>query len=219
MKVLGIVCSPRRGGNTEIMMSAALAGARSSGAETELWTVAGKDLKPCDGCYTCIDHQGQCRIQDDMQTLYAKILDAQGLIFGSPSYFMALSAQGKIIIDRLFALYNQYVLADKVAGIITVAGSDGHAGVRSAFQNFFQLAHIFQADYAFGFGYDKGEVQQDAFGMRSAGELGKQVVSLLGQNLRHAAAYRRPLYRICRESHGVSDCPLRNKPPAESSPD
>ena len=70
MKVLGIACSPRKGGNTEIMMKEALAGARSYGAETELWTTAGKDLKPCDGCETCVKRHGECHIEDDMQELY-----------------------------------------------------------------------------------------------------------------------------------------------------
>ena len=104
MKVLGIVCSPREGGNTEIMMEEALAGARSYGAETEIWTAAGKELKPCDGCRSCAKRDGKCHIEDDMQELYPKILAAEGIIFGSPSYFRSVTAPAKIIIDRFDGL-------------------------------------------------------------------------------------------------------------------
>ena len=209
MKVLGIVCSPRKGGNTETMMEAALAGASAHGAETELWTTAGKDLKPCDGCYTCMDKKSDCHIKDDMQELYPKVVEAEGLIFGAPSYFMSVTAQGKIVIDRLFSLYNQYVLVNKVAGVLTAAGSDGHEGVRSAFHKFMQLTHMFCADFTFGFGYDKGEVRNDDFGMKSSEELGKQVVAMIQQQLRYPEEYKRPIYRICRETYGISDCPIR----------
>ena len=66
MKVLGIVCSPRRRGNTEILVDEALASAKDSGAEVELVTVSGKNIAPCDGCESCII-TGKCRIEDDMQ--------------------------------------------------------------------------------------------------------------------------------------------------------
>jgi len=210
MKVLGIVCSPRKGGNTEIMMEVALTGARSYGAETELWTVAGKDLKPCDGCDTCIKRGGECHIKDDMQELYPKILAADGLIFGSPVYFMAVTAQAKIIIDRLYCLYNQFVLPNKVAGVLIVQGSSGLEGARHQFQNLIRLSHMFPADYAFGFGREKGEVRKDDYAMKSSEELGKQVVSLIKQQFRWPEEYRKPIYRICRETYGIDSYPLRH---------
>ena len=104
MKVLAIVCSPRKSGNTEIMAEVALAGASSYGAETELWTVAGKDIKPCDGCVTC-NKTHKCHVNDDMQELFPKVIAADGLIFCSPVYFMYGTAQAKIVIDRLFSVY------------------------------------------------------------------------------------------------------------------
>ena len=73
MRVLGIVCSPRKGGNTEIMMEEALAGARSSGAQTELWIIAGKDVNPCDACLACGKTNGKCHVADDMQGLLANL--------------------------------------------------------------------------------------------------------------------------------------------------
>jgi multimeric flavodoxin WrbA len=209
MKVLGVVCSPRKGGNTEIMMEAALEGAHSCGAETELWTVSGKDIEPCDGCDYCLQKSGECHIKDDMQELYSKILASEGIIFGSPSYFRSVTAQGKIIIDRLYSLYNQYLLAGKVAGVISVAVSRGHEGVWHGFQNLFELCHMFSADYAEGYAGKKGEVRNDNYALKASEELGKEVVSLIKQNLQWPEEYRRPVYRVCREIYGVEVNPLK----------
>ena len=204
MKVLGILCSPRKGGNTEIMMNEALAGARSYGAETELWTTAGKDLKPCDGCVTCLKREGKCHIEDDMQELYPKFLAADGIIFGSPSYFRSATAQAKIVIDRLYGLYNMFVLPNKVAGVISVASADGHEGVWTQFSNFIDFCHMLPADHAYGFAGEKGDVRKDRYAMKSSEELGKQVASLIKLQFHWPEEYRRPLYRILSEDYGIS---------------
>ena len=210
MKVLGIVCSPRKGGNTEIMMKEALAGASSYGAETELWTAAGKELKPCDACGSCIKKKGKCHINDDMQELYPKILAADGLIFGSPSYFESVTAQAKIVIDRMHGLYNMFVLANKVAGVINVAQTTGHEGTDTPFRKFIGFCHMFPAEQAYGYAETRGEVRKDRFAMKSSKELGKQVVSLIKQQFRWPEEYRKPLYRICEDHYGISAYPLRD---------
>ena len=209
MKVLGIVCSPRKGGNTEIMMKEALAGARSYGAETDLWTTAGKDLTPCDGCAVCLDGSGKCHIEDDMQQLYPKVTAADGIIFGSPAYFMSVTAQAKIVIDRLYVLYNEGVLPGKVTAIISVVNCRGHSAVLTPFTMFIQLCHMVFADSAFGFGHAKGSIRKDQFGMKNSEELGKMVVSLIKQQFHWPEEYRRPLYRVCRDKYGIDSCPLK----------
>ena len=210
MKVLGIVCSPRKGGNTEIMMKEALTGASSYGAETELWTVAGKDLKFCDGCSTCRKNGGQCHIKDDMQEIYPKILAAEGLIFGSPSYFASVTAQAKTVIDRLYSLYYNDLLVNKVAGVISVAGSRGHEGVSIQFNGLIELAHMFSADYAVGYGSVKGEVRKDDYAMKSAEELGKQIVTLVKQQLLWPEEHKKSLYRSVKDKYGIESYPLRH---------
>ena len=209
MKVLGVVCSPRKGGNTEILVSEALAGARSSGAETELWTVVGKRLEPCDACDTCINNKvGECHIQDDMQEFYPKVIAADGIIFGSPSFFGSMTAQAKTVIDRLYCLYNAYVLPGKVAGVISVATSRGHEPVWSQFANFFMHGHMFFADHCTGFARDKGDVLKDRHAMKTSAELGRQVVALIKQGLRYPEEFKKPLYRLCRDKYGVDSFPL-----------
>ncbi len=68
---------------------------------------------------------------------------------------------------------------------------------------------MFPADYAFGFAFEKGEVMKDDYAMKSSEELGKQVVSLIKQQLRWPEEYRRPIYRICSETDGIDSYPLR----------
>ena len=210
MKVLGVVCSPRKGGNTEIMMKEALAGASNYGAETELWTAAGKELKPCDACESCIKKKGKCHINDDMQELYPKILAADGLIFGSPSYFESVTAQAKIVIDRMHGLYNMFVLANKVAGVVNIAASSGHEGAYAPFRSFIRFCHMFPAEQAYGYAGGRGEIRKDKFAMKSAEELGKQVVSLIKQQFRWPEEYRKSLYRVCEDHYGISAYPLRD---------
>jgi len=73
LKVLGIACSPRKAGNTEILLREALAGAKESGAEVELLRISDMNIAACDGCEACHE-SGECRIKDDMQKAYKKIL-------------------------------------------------------------------------------------------------------------------------------------------------
>ncbi len=98
MKILGVVGSPRKGGNTEIMVEEALATAREAGAETELVLIAGKKIAGCDGCDTCRKTMA-CHIKDDMQTIYKQLEAADGIIFGTPVYFGSVPSQAKAIID------------------------------------------------------------------------------------------------------------------------
>ena len=120
MKIIGIVCSPRVGGNTEILVKEALEAAREAGGETELVLVAGKNITPCDGCGAC-EKDGVCMIEDDMQTIYQQLELADGVIFGTPVYFVNVSAQAKAIIDRTYAFLRTGKLKGKVAAPIVVA--------------------------------------------------------------------------------------------------
>ena len=125
MKILGICCSPRKAGNTELLIEKALEGARAAGAETELYRMAGRDIRPCDGCSSC-RKTGVCHIQDDMQEVYEKMAAADGIIFGTPVYFYSMDAQAKTLIDRTFSMNRpESSLENKVGGVITVAGSLG----------------------------------------------------------------------------------------------
>ena len=125
MKILGLSCSPRKKGSTVFLLEEVLKGAAEQGADTELYSVSGKDIRGCDGCYSCITKK-ECRIEDDVKTIYEKMLQADGIIFGSPIYYFGMTAQSKAIIDRCFSLMQSgKSLANKVCGVVVVAGSLG----------------------------------------------------------------------------------------------
>lgn len=103
MKVLGIVGSPRKGANTDILITKALEGAWSFGATTKKVYLCELGIRPCQGCGRCIDGGG-CIQMDPMQGLYKEMDEADGLILGSPVYMNNVSAQMKLFIDRCNAL-------------------------------------------------------------------------------------------------------------------
>ena len=110
MKVLGIAGSPRRGGNTDLLLAEVMRGAAGRG--TEVKTIVLNDLKiaPCQHCDACLE-AGKCRIDDDMQMVYRELEDADRIVLASPIQFMGVTAQMKAMIDRCQVLWaRKYVL-------------------------------------------------------------------------------------------------------------
>lgn len=109
MKVLGIYGSPRKGGNTDQLLDKALEGARSAGAEVS--TVYVRDLKMC-GCIECggCDKTGKCVVEDDMQTVYPLLEEADVIFLASPIFFYSVTAQVKALIDRVQANWSKQQL-------------------------------------------------------------------------------------------------------------
>jgi multimeric flavodoxin WrbA len=110
MKVVGICGSPRKG-NTEWMLRKLLEGVAKEGADTELILLREKDIKGCDGCLACEvrgkQRQGICTIQDDMQQIYPKLVEADALAFGTPVYFEMLSGLLKNFMDRTNPIWSR----------------------------------------------------------------------------------------------------------------
>lgn len=116
MKVLFILGSPRKGGNTELLLEPVMQGVIAAGSGCELVRVADLDIHPCLACGGCTE-TGECVVQDDMQQLYKKIDDADRIVVGSPIYFYGVTAQVKAFIDRCQALWSRkYLLGKRLAG-------------------------------------------------------------------------------------------------------
>ena len=184
MKILGIVCSPRKGGNTEIMVEEALAAAREAAAETELFLVADKNIAPCDACGSCIK-TGECRIKDDMQPLYKQIEAADGILFGTPVYFNNMTAQAKTIMDRLYVFHADKRLKGKVACPIVVTRRLGAGQTRNLIYGFIAGQKMIAIRAAVGYGREKGEVRQGvganhgAMALEEAREVAQEVVEMI----------------------------------------
>lgn len=104
MYVLGLAGSPRRRSNTDLLLDRALAGAASVGATVEKVVLSRQKLAPCRHCDGCL-HTGVCTIKDDMQELHQKLRTCDRLVLASPIFFMTVTAQTKIAIDRCQALW------------------------------------------------------------------------------------------------------------------
>jgi len=103
-RVLGVVGSPRWNGNTHILVSRILDGAREAGAATDLTFLADLRIRECDGCHTCW-HGRPCAKPDDMHSLYDRIAVSDAIVFGTPVYWYGPTALMKAFIDR-FVYFN-----------------------------------------------------------------------------------------------------------------
>ncbi|HEY0090560.1 MAG TPA: flavodoxin family protein [Candidatus Lokiarchaeia archaeon] len=99
-KILGIMGSPRKNGNTHILISKILESAQKEGADTKMIFLSDLIIKECDGCYSCWKGQ-KCGKNDDMNNIYPLIINSDVLIFGTPVYWFGPTALMKVFIDRL----------------------------------------------------------------------------------------------------------------------
>ena len=129
MKVLAICGSPRKG-NTEWMLRKLLEEVAKAGGSTELILLRELNIRGCDGCLACEaggkQRKGICRIQDDMQQLYSKLLDVDCLVFGTPVYFEMLSGQLKTFMDRTCPIWTK-LEGKLIAGVAVAEGGVGKA--------------------------------------------------------------------------------------------
>lgn len=100
--ILGIVGSPRKGGNTDILVSETLKGAGKQGARQEKIYLSDLQISPCKACAKCID-TGKCVIEDDFHIVLEKIKESDAIVLGSPVYCRTVTAQTKLLIDRIEA--------------------------------------------------------------------------------------------------------------------
>jgi multimeric flavodoxin WrbA len=185
VKILGLLCSPRKQSNTGILLDEALLGSRDEGAETEVFSVSGKNIAPCDGCSAC-GKTGKCHIQDDMQVLYEKMLEADGIIFGTPIYFYGMTAQAKAIIDRTISLNRpERTLANIVGGVIVTGGSLGLVDGLKDLYFFMVTKQMVPANFVAAYPGPKSEIKKMEKTMKASRELGRQMVKIAAQKFKY----------------------------------
>jgi multimeric flavodoxin WrbA len=109
VKVLGIYGSPRKGGNTDLLLDQVLEGARAAGAEVETVYVRQLEISGCVECGGC-DETGECVVKDDMQEVYPLLQEADIIFLASPNFFYSVTAQVKLLIDRSQAMWSKKLL-------------------------------------------------------------------------------------------------------------
>jgi len=116
LRVLGIAGSPRRGGNTDLLLAEVMKGATSRGAEVKTIILNDLEIAPCQHCDGCLE-TGRCKVKDDMQMVYQELERADRIVLASPIQFMGVTAQTKAMIDRCQALWvRKYILKQPPLG-------------------------------------------------------------------------------------------------------
>ncbi len=105
MHILAFNGSPRKKGNTSVIIAAILEGARSKGAQTTEVRLHDINLKGCMGCLSCRKKAGHCKQQDDLSPYLQAIKSSDGIVIGCPIYMYRISGQMKLLVDRIYSLY------------------------------------------------------------------------------------------------------------------
>lgn len=189
MKVLGIAGSPRRGGNTDLLLGEVMRGAASRGAKVKTIILNNLTIAPCQHCDGCLE-TGRCKVEDDMQMVHSELRQADRLVLASPIYFKGVTAQTKAMIDRCQALWvRKYLLKLPLSGssrrerqglFISVAGRSKANQFEPALATVKSLFRALDITYAgellFPGADDKGAIAKYPDALRQAFLAGQKLV-------------------------------------------
>jgi multimeric flavodoxin WrbA len=184
-KVVIALGSPRKNGNSAALAEQIALGAESAGAKVETLFLHGMNISPCQSCWHCWkpDAEG-CAIDDDMQTIYPKLLEADAWVIASPVYWFNVSAQTKLFIDRLLALpaYDSNAFAGRGIGIAMSYGDVDvyKSGCINALRSLEDSIRYIKAELigmVYGSAHEPGEIRKNTALMAEALELGKKLVA------------------------------------------
>ena len=188
MKVVAFNGSARKDGNTAILVSRALQELEKEGIETEMIQLAGQRIRGCTACGKCFENKDQkCIITEDAVNEYlAKMVEADGIILASPTYFADVSAELKALIDRagFVARANDNMLRRKVGAAIVAVRRAGAIHAFDTINHFFLIGEMIIPGSTYwnvGFGLKKGDAESDEEGLQTAADLGKNMVWLLNK--------------------------------------
>ena len=185
MKILCIIGSPRKKGNTSILVDKIIEGLSTDDAKISKYFLDDLNINFCRGCYGC-ESQGECVQQDDMSELFSKMCDADGIVFGTPIYYYGMTAQAKAIIDRSYSLNTpETSLRNKVGGIVTVAGSLGMIDAIKDFYFLFAVKQMLPASYVAMYSGAVDDLKKLEKGMSASRDLGRQMVKLAEKKFRY----------------------------------
>ena len=184
-KVLVILGSPRKKGNSAILADQITRGAKSEKAKVETIYLQGRDISPCKACFACQKKGATgCSIQDDMQDIYLKLIDADAWVIASPVYWFTVSSQTKIFMDRCFGLpaYNQDAFRDKKIAIAMTYGDEdpftsGCVNALRTFQDAYKYTGSNIVGMVYGSAMDAGQIRSNEKVMQEAFDLGRKLVT------------------------------------------
>jgi multimeric flavodoxin WrbA len=185
MYALAINGSPRKGGNTEILLNNVLAPLGEAGWETEYVQVGGKPIRGCLACNKCFEKKNmQCSVKTDIfNEIMAKMVKADALILGSPTYFTDVSSEMKALLDRsgYVAIANDRAFRGKIGAAVVAVRRGGAVHVYDTINHMFLMNQMIvpgSTYWNFGMGHEKGEVLEDQEGLANMKNLGETIAWL-----------------------------------------
>lgn len=182
-KVLVLLGSPRRKGNSAILAERIAGGARAAGASVETVFLHALAIAPCKACYACQKPKSRgCSIHDDMQPLYRKMIEADAWVIASPVYWFTMSAQLKLWMDRSFALpaYGKEPFEGKrIAVAMSYGGEDpfdsGCVNALRTFQDAYNYVGAKIVGMVYGSAMEAGDIRANKALLKEAKVLGKKL--------------------------------------------
>jgi multimeric flavodoxin WrbA len=188
MKVIAFNGSARKDGNTALLLNMVLEELGAEGIETELYQLAGKPVQGCIACYKCFEHKNKrCAVEKDViNECIEKMLSADGILLGSPTYFADVSASMKALIERcgMVSRANGDLYRRKVGAAVVAVRRAGAYHVFSSLNAFFLIGQMIVPGSSYwnlGRGRDPGEVKDDTEGVKTMKQLGQNMTWLMKQ--------------------------------------
>jgi len=186
MKVIAVCGSPRKNGNTQILLEKVCEILENEGILTELILLAEKEIKPCTACTTCKQTKDKtCSIKDDdFHPIFNKILEAEGFIIGSPVYFGCATSQTTSLLHRVgyVSRNNGNLLSGKVGGPIVVARRAGHNFTYAQLMMFYTINDMIVPGSSYwnvSLGRAKGDVLSDQEGIETIEKFARNMADLM----------------------------------------
>ncbi len=188
MKVVAINGSPRKKGNTYHLLTKVCEVLGKEGIDTEIVQLGGKNVRGCIACYKCVDEKdGKCHgPKDDMHEIIAKIVEADGVLIGSPVYFGSVSTEVKALIDRagLVGKANDHLYKRKVGAAVVAVRRQGAVSTFNQINQFFLINMMVVPGSSYwnlGIGREPGAVLEDAEGLETMKNLGDNMAWLINK--------------------------------------
>ena len=187
MKVMAINGSPRKGGNTRLLLETVLEPLAAAGWETEIVQLGGRNIHGCRACFKCWETKDKRCVfgKDAFNEVFAKMLAADAIVLGSPTYFADVTAELKALIDRagFVAMANGCLLAGKIGAAVVAVRRGGGTHVFDTINHLFFISQMVVPGSTYwnlGYGLGEKEVAGDAEALRNMRHLG-QAVDWLGR--------------------------------------
>lgn len=186
MKVVALNGSSRKNGNTQIILTKVLEQIEKEGIDTEIISLAGKNIKPCRACFTCGGKENCSFNDDDFTKIFEKMKNADGILLGSPVYTADISSNMKAILDRSAVIGDmnseKKLFKNKVGAAVVACRRGGALNAIDTLNHFFLNHEMFVVGSTYWnmvYGQMPGDVEKDKEGMENMINLGKNMAFLL----------------------------------------